>query len=614
MRLIPLFLLLFLAVPLVTATITFDQTQSTLYNYGDKLLISGSVTRSEASRSYLTLSLKCAESTSLSTKIIDLDNETSTSFSQLLLVPQGQTGSCTIHATLNDASGTLLEEADSNDFVITSELRTTFEPLQSTYQLGDKLDIKAGVTKYNNVGADGTATITFTKGDQPISMDLTSIRQGTLLFSKDLSLFPPGNYTLTVEVKDNEGNSRVIPAATFYLEGNLDISAKAEKQIYKPKETFVLSGKISTKSTTPLNNVKLTLSLDEKESQKSKTNDYYTFSYFIPGNIKTGSHTYRINAKDEQGNIGETTNTFTIQAIPTILKLTLNESAFIPSQRITFTTILLDQANDPIAETASLTLFNADNAQTTSTFVQTNTAQTLDVPLSAAPGTWKLVLEGFGLKDEKMITLREHKKLDVNLEANELLVTNNGNVKYKEYFSINSQEKQTGKNLNLDVGESARIKLKSYFDPGTYTITIPSTAQTFENVNIPDEPGVFSGLSDVTGNFLGGSGSAGRTTALILGFLALVVALIFILKPRNKTVVKENIVIQPRMKKRQQEETVMYPNAAPKEHKQQYGIADEKDIEDFRKRMGKMIQDEGQKTPHGGSSQNTGGNVFDIFK
>ncbi len=603
-----LFFSFLLLLPLVSANINVDHTPSILYNFGDKLLVSGQVEENASFRGQVAITLQCSQPTPISTKLIDLEENKASSFSQLFIAPEGQTGTCFVNVGLLNEQGALLEQQKSNEFVITSDLLANFESLKPSYQLGEHLDVKGVVSKYNGVGIDGLAVLKFKKEDQIISRDSAPIKLGTLSLTKDLSLLPPGIYTLDIEAKDNEGNQKTFSNIyNFTLEGNLDVVAHPEKNIYKPGETFTLTGNVKSKIGSVLKSLSVSFQIDDTliKTQTLETSDeFYKFSYLIPTTIKSGDHSYTINAKDQQGNIGVIQENFTIQGIPTTLILQVNQSSFVPEEKIPFLTVLLDQAKDPMVATVNLALLNSQGESKYQQLVQTNIADTLEVPSQSLPGTWKLKLDGFGLHDERIITVRELKSLDVQLDGTELVVKNKGNVPFKDFLQVNTQDKPSGKDLKLGLGEEARVKLSKLFEAGNYTVTIPFTGDKFDNVQIPPSPGLLDDLSSVTGNAIGNLHSPGNSLLLLLGFLVIVVALIFILKPhKEKRVIHEEITIRPKVKK-QSIQTEYNSTEYTKEQKPKYGIADEKDIEDFRKRMTKMIQDDErnkQRTYYGGS-------------
>lgn len=623
MRPIPLLLFtLLLLVPLATADTTVDDIPSDLYNYGDKLLLSGETTQPTSLRGILTISLSCNDRTTLiATKLIDITANASSPFSQLIPLTSGQTDRCSAKLTLQDQQGHLLEEKNSQAFVITSDLKGRFEDAKTSYQLGEKLEIKGTLSKYNDIGIDGSAIISFSKANQTVAIEAVEVKLGTISLAKDLSLIPPGHYTVTIEAHDNLGNHRTFTDTyTFDLEGNLDITQRASKSLYKPGETFSLSGDVSSKSGATLGQLQLTLSTDGKQIAQSLASSDMQYQFNIPlsTTIKSGNHDYTLTAKDDNGNIGETAGTYTIQPIPTTLTITPTDNHFKPNDKVSFGTTLLDQAGDPLDETASVLLINPKGETERQKLTKTNTADSIDIPIQAAPGPWKIRLEGFGLTDEEAITIKEHVALKILLEGRDLLVTNTGNVQYKESLAIDTQTGRTSKKLDLDLNETTRINLEKLLDPGNHTLTIPLTGDRFENVNIPDT----SFFPSLTGNAIGRLKNPTRKVLLMLGFLALTIALILFLKTGSHTK-KQKIRVEEVITRRRKPEIVeeyQKPVEIKKEPpKKEFGIADEKDIEDFRNRMKKMFQEEErkkQRSTYGGDStpNNQQGNVFDMFK
>ncbi len=627
-----LFIFLFL-LPLVTAEIAIDDT-ATLSNYGDKIVVAGQIMENTTLRAYFSIRLHCADTIPISTKIIDLESSVPSSFSQLISIPEGQAGFCTIETALTDEAGNLIDQQSSKQFLVTSELLGSFEQTKENYQLGEKVDIKGIITKYNQVGVDGTAVLKFVKNEEVISRDTVPVKLGVLAFSKDLSLLPPGSYRIEIEAKDNEGNQAVFKnLREFILEGDLLITSTLEKQIYKPGETLVLSGNVRSKAGTLLKDISVIFLIDDSEVKTEKlvtSNDFLKFVFPLSATIRSGSHAYMLKVKDVTGNLGLGGSNFTVQAVPTVLHLSVNSSSFLPRESIYFSSTLLDQAKDFMVETVNVFLLSPQGSVSSQKLSQTNKTDSFSIPEGSLPGTWKLRLEGFGLHDEVFVTIKELRMLDIKLEGIDLFVKNNGNVPFKDTLQVNSENKANGKKVSLGIGDSTKVNLASLFDPGNYTLTTPLTGQVFPNVVIPKAQGILDDVSDLTGNVIGSLGS-GSSLYLLLGFLVLVLLLIFVLKPhKHKQVIREDVIVRQNARRKHLHEETYIP---PSQEKPKYGIADEKDIEDFRRRMRKMFDEEEQNRRRSSYSGNTSygnsnsgsapsslstnepqGNVFDMFK
>ncbi|HLD12503.1 MAG TPA: hypothetical protein VJB87_02805, partial [Candidatus Nanoarchaeia archaeon] len=206
----------------------------------------------------------------------------------------------------------------------------------------------------------------------------------------------------------------------------------------------------------------------------------------LPQQIATGEHTLTITAKDTYGNIGTTTGTYTVDAVPTTLHFLLQEGTFAPEKEITYEAKILDQGEDLYKEDISITITDAKGNKLHQDTITSGTQQSYTLPKQAPPGNWKILAKSSIDEQEQNFYVKEIKTLDYQLQGNSLTITNTGNVPYKEPLKVTlegfDRPVNIVRNINLDVGESDTINLASGTPTGAYTVNVGE--KTFNDVNI----------------------------------------------------------------------------------------------------------------------------------
>lgn len=526
-----LFLLMFsLAVPIVSAELELYHFSNSRYNLGDGVLFSGMVARDSGETFDLNIILKCNNAEEqVGVEVLDLRDIKPKEFSRFVTLPSSLLGKCVVKLNLFNKNGALVETKIFEGFELTNELFGNFEISKSNFQLGDSLSINGLISKVNGDVVDGTAVIYFKRGNVNMFLDTEEVVDGSLDYSKELTRLPAGEYKINIVVSDNFGNNhRFNDFFTIAITNNLDISVNLDKTGYDPGDQMVLSGHIVSGLTLSNLLLKFTFETGDVDKKLSSSSDLFSINYLIPDKVKTGKHTVNITASDDKGNYGFKVVEYNVNARPTLLKLKLDDSSYLPGSVVSFSTSLLDQAGDEIGQGISVYLLDLDGKSVSNKIVSSGASSNILLPGDAKPGLWKLRTEGLGLSDEASFNVKEHQSLDVNLDGSSLVVSNKGNVPFKGPFDVEAGDLKSFTNLKLKLGETKNIDLKKLFPPGSYEVRVPSLEKAFDNVVIPKKKSFFN-FGGITGDAIKNVGDSPLRVGTLFISLALICGVLLFL-------------------------------------------------------------------------------------
>ena len=609
MKVTKLFLVLLLSllcVQLVSADMNIEPFSSDSYNLGDKILLNGEVSYSKDLRANLDLILKCTSGTvQVGAVLLNLKEGEVSTFSNLITLPTNLLGDCSFITNLVDFNGKNLESKTFSGFKLTDQLKTGFEISKKDFQLGDKLGIKGTVTKQDSSLVDGTIVITFKIGSRTLFIDTVEIKNGVVDYSKTLNKVPPGIYNIDILVKDNLGNSKsLLSLFTLSISGSLNLNPTLDKNIYSPGDTLTLTGLVGSSFNKELNNLHLEFDFGNelKKIGLATNKDIFTVSYIIPKTIKTGVHQINIVASDDEGNYGGNVVEYTTLAVPTNLNINLQSNNFDPEQKVFFLLTLLDQAGDQMQENINVGLFDVKNKAVDSKIVRTGRNDSFLLPMSAPPGTWKLVVEGFNLKSQSTFNVKEFKKLNVSLKDKNLVVQNIGNVPYNSLLDIQGNDLIKNQDVKLKVGDFDEIKLDKLFSPGDYNLSLPSLNKYLGKINIPESKSFFSSLfgsgngnssNKLSGNVVKNTASSTRRGLLFIALIVLICGIIYLIISFRKG--KKNKIDfssdKGYLMGRKKLEELKSKGIRKDKPKMEFGKSSPDEVEEWKKRMHKSIMD-----------------------
>ncbi|MDO8556395.1 MAG: hypothetical protein Q7R96_04460 [Nanoarchaeota archaeon] len=477
-------LTILLLLPTVTATITLEGPTNTIYNVGDKAHITGYITETKDTFGLFKIDLNCEGTVQLLTKLISLKKNQKEQFAEDLPLPFYMGGTCTFKASLA-VNNAIIDEATSKTFTISKELKGTFTTDKTNLQLGESFTTKGTIYRLDGTNINGQATIFLNQDNITYGVETVAIDNGAFTYEKTTKALPAGTYTLLITARDTLGNEATFTLPTLTIANELTITLDNNNQHNKPGTKLSIGGTVKTKDK-PVNSGSISWTFEDIVGETTITSGTFDFSVTLPTTATTGEHILTITAKDEFGNTGETTLTYIIDAQPTDLTLLVEEGTFAPQEIITVTATVHDQAGILYEEDITLTVKDAEGTTVFTDVLTSGTSKELQLPVFATPGTWNIKAETNTFTTKKTFNVKTYKQLDYKLEGNSLIVTNIGNVPYKEPVKITMQgfERPVNvvRNLNLEVNESETIDLGEGTPTGAYSVSVGE--KTFANVPI----------------------------------------------------------------------------------------------------------------------------------
>jgi len=270
------------------------------------------------------------------------------------------------------------------------------------------------------------------------------------------------------------------------------------------------------------------------------------------------------------------------------------KNSYDPGEEINLLVSLYDQAGELIEGSYDLEIFDGWNKVLDEKHSLNNRVK-LTLPKHAEPGTRKVKVNSFGLGDSFEFKVNEVKKLEVELQGDNLIVKNIGNSFFDDELEIVGNSITRYKKLNLDIGDSRKFDLGTLFEDGTYNIKIPFTDEEFNGVKVVNEGGVFSsfgeGIVSVTG---GATANVKRTIdsfwfLFILGLIALFFVLIMVNGKTRRKVMNSIKYKEYREGKKRREELMNRPKKKYKKY--DFGKPTPEDVEDYKGRITKMFEE-----------------------
>ncbi len=605
-------LIFFLAVPFVSAEINLYSFSSDSYSLGDAVLFRGDVKRDESIRGTLDIFLKCgSEREQAGSELLDLNSGQARGFSNYVYIPSSLAGKCNAELVFSDLNGSMLESGIFEGFTILKNLNGNFQVNKNNFQLGEVLGLTGYVSKPNGQAVDGSALIKFKRDGAPKFLGNAEIKQGRLNFEKELVRVPPGSYSADFFVTDNFGNENTfLDILSFSVESSINININLQKNSFDPGDEVILTGYVSSNLNQRLEDISAEVSFEGADPVIQNLADSsvsFSFKYFIPENAKTKNYAVEITAKDNEGNYGFETFDYNVNAIPTNLDLSLSGGSFNPEETAGFTVSLLDQAGDPINDAVNVNLFDSDGEIVFNKVARTGVSDSFVLPEHAEPGLWKISAEGFGLSDEAAVNVNQYQKLDASLQGSELVVSNNGNVPFKDSINIEAGDLSKSKKLGIKVGESEKVSLDKLFPFGNYQVRVPSLGKVFDNVRVGKEKtsfgfgNIFGKSRDkVTGNVTRNVNDPSRKGLLFLALILLGGGLVYLVLGRRKSRKEASIYEFKGVNgkgytegKKKLEE--LKAKGVRKEREPVYGKATNEDVEYWKKRVQEVYKEQEDK-------------------
>src|SRR3989344_860656 len=554
------------------------------YNYGDKVLLKGSYFFDEPGREEVNLVLVCGDN-EINVGLLMLNSIYSDEIlvEKEIIVPNKLEGNCEF--ILKGKKEVVLAEV-----IINSELVGDINLNDNSFQLVENLVLNGQITKKNEEKINGIASFYFIRDGEIVFTDYEDVKDGVLLYDRVLKGITNGEFILDVEVKDAFGNNLFLDdVLKFSVTDSLNLNVNLDKNEYYPGELIIVSGNVNGNVGNSLGDLNVILKFsDENVYENQITEESFDFTYKLIDSIKSGPHQFLIVVEDENGNYAERLLILEVIGISKELTLVLNADSIIAGSEFSYRIDLLDQAKDLLNKDILLN-FVCKNYKK-EVLVTTNKENVFKVPYYVEPGLCNLKVSDAALLSEKEINILEKKEINVSIDGEYLVFTNLGNVKYKENLNMVSDGVEKDIRVSVDVNDTKKVSLNQYLNVGQHDIKINDQ---FFTVQVDTKASWFS---SITGNVVGSNGTEGL--GFLIGFILVLILLIFIFKPKNKKSTEENhqyIHVQKAELLKDfnaKAYTKKEFNKPIIKNKQRYGIATDEDRKDFKERMIKQVRDQ----------------------
>ena len=510
-------LFLIALIPSANALVEMGDFTKEKYNIGDKVNIDVKVELNKDFVGYFYIKLVCSASTStLMTKILDLETNQEVFLEETVSIPD-YSGSCKFLAELKN------EESDeSKSFTITKDLVGTFQIDKDEIQLGQRVKLTGQILRsVSQTNVEGKAKLLIRNGGEIIDEEsFVDVDDGVLTYTYDADNVPQGSYLIDVYVFDILGNEMSFGNVTkFDVTGVIDVDLTTDKQTVLPGEEVKIDGTVKYKQNSGVSGIKITVN-----EESVVLNDLGGFSYtkLVPKDAKTGETVLTITAKDNAGNFGEKTFTYTVTAVPTTVALYVPQEEVLPGDKVEASASLFDQAGDKMDGEVNIQIYD----KSSNILVEGEGNVEYTIKEFTPPGIINVKATYQTLLAEDEFSIGEKQDFEATVTSTGILIRNKGNVKFDGEIEFLTGTESSYEKVNLGIDETKAISLEDR--AGTYVLTVTAAGHKMElgEVTIVDQRNVFSRLtSPLTGNV---AGVGGEGTSLLGYMLVALVMLVFI--------------------------------------------------------------------------------------
>lgn len=367
---------------------------------------------------------------------------------------------------------------------------------KNTVQLGDSFFITGQNIKLNGNLFSGNSMIILDNGLNKYTL-LAHIANGDfqqeVAFCKTGCVLPnqAGEYQISVSLLDSSllELNKINLVESLIVNNEYNIVAQLNEMQIDPGDKIRISGSVQRSSDSALvSEGEVKILFDGIEYKTNIVNQEFFYELNTAFDMKSGYHNIVVSILDDDGNLGNSTVQCFVIAVPSSLTIAVEKDSYLPKEKVKLSLSLLDQANDPIAETVKLNIYDSKNKRMLNEVVSSNQDYIFELPEYTVPGEWLAIIKFNTLKDQKNFAVENIEALDVKVNGQYLDVVNVGNIKYVNNLEIFVEPDNftSLRRTNLNPGESMTIKLNTLLDQGEHQITIKNFEQTFE-VNVVDD-------------------------------------------------------------------------------------------------------------------------------
>ena len=286
-----------------------------------------------------------------------------------------------------------------------------------------------------------------------------------------------GNCIIDASYGSDAGQSQ-----SFEISNNINVELNPGKTYIKAGESLIITGIAKKNNQENVNGFAELNIKDANINMKSiVSNGKFSLNLSFHENFKSGSYIININIYEqdkngETSNQGETSTAINVAQVPKKIEVAVTETTVSPGANISFKIFLYDQANQEIPGEANVLVKDAYEDSIWKKIIKTDELQVLAIQKNSSAGYWRIEASSNNLSIKRLFYVGENQEADFEIINTTILITNVGNVPYRKALQIAIGDKVEIKQMDLDLGESAKYRLLA--PDGLYSISITDGSKT----------------------------------------------------------------------------------------------------------------------------------------
>lgn len=368
-----------------------------------------------------------------------------------------------------------------------------FTQPKAVYNFGDLLDVTLTLNSLIETTDFAVVELKCGSSSEVIYRSLITVSGGV---SREIPLTPRLDSSLfsllngSCELDASFGGDNATSQA-FVLTRSIITEANVPASLVNPGDSLSVTG-TARKANGELLDGFVRLSLEGANlSLVNTVNDgSFAFNLTLPSTLRSGEHVLSITSYEENNegiiiNEGQETSPIIVRVVLRAVAIVLDQPDATLGTLFAYTFQAYDQAGIAIERDVRYDIYapNLDKSFMTR-LTKTGVKETLPIDSSFIPGYWKLEATVGDATARKLFYVNEKELVSFNMEQNNtLVVVNLGNIPYMRSVEIKIGNSSVIKDIDLDVGESKRFKLKA--PEASYDIEVNDGASTFSALSIP---------------------------------------------------------------------------------------------------------------------------------
>lgn len=368
-----------------------------------------------------------------------------------------------------------------------------FTQPQAAYNFGDELSMTLTLSPVSDT--TDFATIDLVCGSESVTLyrSLLTVQSGT---SREIVLSPRldsplfttlnGSCALQGAFGSDSGASQ-----SFVLTNAINTQLVIPSTLVMPGSSIAISGTAQKANGALLEGfVRFSITDTNFSHVQAVTSGAFSFNITLPSTLAPGAHevivrSYEENSEGRVLNEGTSDAELIVQVVLRQAEIVVESAEANAGTPYIFTVYAYDQAGNRIERDVRYDMFGpgAEEASLTR-LTKSNVNEAFNVSAETAPGYWRIEASIGEVRAKKLFYVNEFEKLTFALENNDtLIITNEGNVPYHKSVEINVGTYSAIKDVELEVGESKRFRLKA--PDAAYDIRVNDGNYSFMAMGVP---------------------------------------------------------------------------------------------------------------------------------